>query len=337
MGGQAHPAPFPSGARPPARPSPPPKCPAFPCSLRSPSGALWPPPGLLNQFSEAEGQKVERKRKGGKPRWPRHRTQNGGGQTSRERGETLDDPHFGPQFHPKNFTSAILPTAGRPPWSGRSPRRHSVTASKRRPPHFRPPPPASLFRPSPDSALETTSPTYPLLLQIPCRATVTPTPVLERSVVKWKKSFAWGSARNNGSSNRLRRWQPLRELRSRATGLGGWERASEKEGVGREQRRPACQLSRDLWFAPALALAARSALARWWADQFVGGRGGERLRGSLVRRTDYCKTVKCLEFTFLLIRGGCEVVVTASVCWRNHGVAVWKSFPVLCLRQNQIR
>ena len=122
-----------------------------------------------------------------------------------------------------------------------------MTASEQRPPHFPPPTPSqSLFRPSPDSALETTSPTYPLLLQIPCRATVTPTLALEGSVVKRKKSLASCSAHHNGSSNRLRRWQPLRELRSRATGLGGWERASEKEGVGREQRRPATR-SRETW------------------------------------------------------------------------------------------
>ncbi|XP_036192800.1 phenazine biosynthesis-like domain-containing protein isoform X4 [Myotis myotis] len=37
-----------------------------------------------------------------------------------------------------------------------------------------PPPPRHLSRPSPDSALGTTSPTYPLLLQIPCQATAAP-------------------------------------------------------------------------------------------------------------------------------------------------------------------
>lgn len=121
-------------------------------------------------------------------------------------------------------------------------------------PPTHPTPSQSLFRPSPDSALDTTSPTYPLLLQIPCRATVTPTPVLAGSVGKRKKSLASCSARHNGSSNRLRQRQPLRELRSRETGLGGWERASEKEGVGREQRRLAGPLSRDKRSDPALAL-----------------------------------------------------------------------------------
>lgn len=46
-----------------------------------------------------------------------------------------------------------------------------------------------------------------------------------------KKSLAYCTAPHNGSSNRLRRRQPLWELRSRATGLGGWESANE-EGVG---------------------------------------------------------------------------------------------------------
>lgn len=143
MGGQAHPAPFPSGARPPAQTLPLPKCPAFPCSLRSPPSSLPgrcdPPPGLLNQFLEAEGQKVERKRKGGKPRWPRHRTQNGGGQTSRERGEMLGDPHSRPQSRPLAFTRAS-PPPGRPPslkweiaWEAQSGRLRATTSTL--PPH----------------------------------------------------------------------------------------------------------------------------------------------------------------------------------------------------------
>ena len=62
MGGQAQPAPFPSGARPTAQILPTPKCPAFPCSLPShpyPFREALTSPGLLNQFSEAEEHKAE--------------------------------------------------------------------------------------------------------------------------------------------------------------------------------------------------------------------------------------------------------------------------------------
>lgn len=261
------------------RPSPP-KCPAFPCSLRSPPSSLPGrsdlPPGLLNQFLKAEGQKVERERKGGKPRWPRHRTQNGGGKPAGKEGKCWVTPTPGLSLVHWLSPEQDLPPAGRPPWSGRSPGRRSLAASKRRPPHFppRPTPSQSLFRPSPDSALETTSPTYPLLLQIPCRATVTPTPVLAGSVGKRKKSPASCSARHNGSSNRLRRSQLLRELRSRATGLGGWERASEKEGVGREQWRQAGPLSRDKESIPSWRWGKKCACALMGV-LFVAGRGGK--------------------------------------------------------------
>lgn len=79
-----------------------------------PSTALQPTPHLLNQFLEAEGQKVAREEKGGKPRWPRYRTQNGGGQTRREKRGSAGYSHFGPRLRPLNSTW-VSPPPGRPP------------------------------------------------------------------------------------------------------------------------------------------------------------------------------------------------------------------------------
>lgn len=77
--------------------------------------------------------------------------------------------------------------------------------------------------------------------------------------VRRGQSFASCGAPYNGPPNRLRQWQPLRELRSRATGWGGWERVSEEEGAERARRKPASG-SRETgaaWTRPR-----RSALAR---------------------------------------------------------------------------
>ncbi|XP_021555605.1 uncharacterized protein LOC110589395 [Neomonachus schauinslandi] len=167
---------------------------------------------------------------------------------------------------------------------------------------------------------------------IPCRATVTPTPVLAGPVGKRKKSLVSCSTRHNGSSNRLHQRQPLRELRSRATGLGGWERASEKEGVGREQRRPTGPLSRDKSLDPALALKQEVRLRAKGLSCVLGKQWKVAELVPLEKDADYCKTVKCLEPTFLPTPGGCEVtVVVLPVCVE----AVWRS-SILCPHQEQI-
>ncbi|KAF3828191.1 hypothetical protein GH733_003980, partial [Mirounga leonina] len=181
---------------------------------------------------------------------------------------------------------------------------------------FPPPAPASLI----------------LGICIPCRATVTPTPVLAGPVGKRKKSLVSCSTRHNGPSNRLHQRQPLRELRSRATGLGGWERASEKEGVGREQRRPTGPLSRDKSLDPALAPKQEVRLRAKGLSCVLGKQWKVAELVPLEKDADYCKTVKCLEPTFLPTPGGCEVtVVVLPVCVE----AVWRS-SILCPHQEQI-
>ncbi|KAJ8794960.1 hypothetical protein J1605_018547 [Eschrichtius robustus] len=199
-----------------------------------------------------------------------------------------------------------------------------------------PTPSQSLFRPFPDSALETTSPTYPLLLQIPCRETVAPTPVLARSGREQGEVARLVQRSHNGSSNRLRRRQPLRELRSRATGLGGWERANEEEGVEREQGRPAGPTHARQESRPSLGADGRKCACVLVKSPVVGGRGGEDLGASPVKERG-CelhlfashKTIRSSEVTFLLSRVGCEEAIVV-LCCRNRGVRVWKSSLLLC-------
>ena len=188
MEGQAHPAPFPSGARPTAQILPTPKCPAFPCSLpshphpfrealtthRPPKSVFW----NWGAKSRKRRRAGSRGRRAAVPKMAEAKPAGNGG-------EMLDDPHFGARLHPLNSTW-VNPPSDRPPswkweiaWEAQPGCLQVATSTL--PPLRRPTPSQWLFRPSPDSALETTSPTYPLLLQIPCRATVAPTPVLAGS------------------------------------------------------------------------------------------------------------------------------------------------------------
>ncbi|XP_067564999.1 phenazine biosynthesis-like domain-containing protein [Pseudorca crassidens] len=181
----------------------------------------------------------------------------------------------------------VNPPPGRPPslkweiaWEAQPGRLRAATSTL---PPRSPTPSQSLFRPSPDSALETTSPTYPLLLQIPCRATVAPTPVLRGSGREQGEVARLVQRSHNGSSNRLRRRQPLRELRSRATGLGGWERASEEEGVERERGRPAGPTHARQESQPSLGADGRKCACALVRSPVVVGRGGEEPGGSPVK------------------------------------------------------
>lgn len=185
MGGQAHPAPFPSGARPAALTLPP----AWPCSLRAhphplPESLTTPRPRPGPQPAQSVSPKLGttgrrngagREAKAAAPPYPKWRRPN---QQGREEGWTpstsgLRVAHPTPPEQALAPLAALLEVGDRP--GGAAP-----PASERRPPHFPPAPPPPGSRPSPDSALETTSPTYPLLLQIPCRAIVTPAPLLGR-------------------------------------------------------------------------------------------------------------------------------------------------------------
>nr|XP_051680334.1 translation initiation factor IF-2 [Oryctolagus cuniculus] len=82
-GGSPDPPPSPAAGPGPARFAPT----LIPCQGAGPPPAPGPGPGpgpgQLNQSFQSWEQEVEGTGKGGKPRWPRHRTQNGGGQTSK--------------------------------------------------------------------------------------------------------------------------------------------------------------------------------------------------------------------------------------------------------------
>lgn len=103
-GGRAHPAPFPSGARPPApgRPHPLPGLPRLaPLPTRTPPGRPDHPPAFQISFrklrspSREEGREAE----AAAPPCPRWRRPN-----QRGNGEMLDDPHAGLRFHSLNST-----------------------------------------------------------------------------------------------------------------------------------------------------------------------------------------------------------------------------------------
>ncbi|KAG8507399.1 Phenazine biosynthesis-like domain-containing protein [Galemys pyrenaicus] len=195
----------------------------------------------------------------------------------------LDDPRFGARLRPLNSPRASSATYTTPAskWEiareAQPDRLRAATSTL--PPTPRPAPISFVLLPIPFSKLPA-QPT-PFLLQIPCWATVVPTPVLAGSGLRREQTPASSGAPHNGPPNRLWWWQPLRELRSTATGLGGWEGASEEEGVEREQRKPA---------SPALARLQRPALAR--------AAGAVRLSRFFARLS--ATYGRCFKFLFLI-------------------------------------